>query len=854
MMLLPQGPRLWALLTLNAAATLVALADVVRFRAYGDVISVAEIGHLGQLPTVLNSVVALLQPTDALFFADVIVFAALAVGFQRAIEVNEPHPRGRLLGTSLLIAGLASVSPARLMYSDPEQVFEYATTRREVAVAIGLLPHHLRDVVTHVTYSVVGRRMVDDADRAKVRRFLTERDKREEQDRSPFFGTAKKQNLVIVMAESLHSFPLGLEIDGQAVMPVLSQFASESLSFDNFYDQTYLGTTSDGEFTSLQSLHPLPAGVVSTRYAANDYHGLPAILSDAGYSTFSASGERGDFWNKRQMHRKLGFERSAFGEQYELRDTFGLGLTDGEFFRQTIPLLLEQAEPFMTFLLTQSNHYPYVIPQRHRAITVGHAEETLLGNYLHSVHYFDTAFGEFVEGLRRSGLLERSVVVVYGDHRAFWDDVPGLAALLGKGSSDLAGVQKARTQLPLLIRLPNGAHAEVRSVPGGHLDVAPTLLGLLGIDDRSAVMLGRDLLSTKNIASAVVFRDGGFVDAEFHALRGRSDSAMCLEEPGQDMVPCESLADRFATARTQLEVSDLIIRGNLIPELRAERERLVPGGHTQLIIIGHRGHSFAAPENTLSAIDAAFVAGSDLVEVDVRLSRDGVPVIIHDETLDRTTSGSGPVADKTLAELKRLDAGSWKSPRFAGETIPTLVEALRAAHNRGRLLLDIPVPDAGPAVAEALRSLGMSPSEVILGTWDASQRNAFAQQLAGATMTLAEGAPARWDANYFAGQQLLGVSVFEIANASPSFIAAAHQHGMPVWAYTVNNEATMRTLIESGIDGIETDNPSLAVRVATELGVRTRSSGDVPAGTRLGVHQSRDRPVSDWCGRIERCQ
>ena len=115
----------------------------------------------------------------------------------------------------------------------------------------------------------------------------------------------------------------------------------------------------------------------------------------------------------------------------------------------------------------------------------------------------------------------------------------------------------------------------------------------------------------------------------------------------------------------------------------------------------------------------------------------------------------------------------------------------------------------------------------------------LAQQLAGATMTLAEGAPARWDANYFAEQQLLGVSVFEIANASPSFIAAAHQHGMPVWAYTVNDEATMRTLIESGIDGIETDDPSLAVRVATELGVRTRSSGDVPAGTRLGVHQSR---------------
>ena len=605
-MLLPWRLRLAALLSLNVCFTSIALADVLHFRAYGDVISIAEIGHVGQLTTVLTSVLTLLRPTDGLFYSDVVVLVVLSLSRPVSLSRWAQSPRG-LVGAALLIAGVASMTiPAHLIWDDPEDVFEYATTRREVAVAIGLVPYHLHDLVVHVSYAIVGPLKVDGSDRAAVTRYLLERDEAERLAQSELFGSAKDRNLIIVMAESLQDFPIDLVINGQPVMPTLSRFANESLRFENFYDQTHVGTTSDGEFTSLQSLHPLPAGVVSTRYAANDYHGLPAILSDAGYATFSASGELGDFWNKRQMHPNLGFDRSAFGESYELRETFGLGLTDGEFFRQTMPRLLEQAEPFMAFLLTQSNHHPYTIPPKLRTMTIGHLEGTLLGDYLHSVHYFDTVFGKFVERLRRTGLLERSVVVVYGDHRAFWDEVPDLA-LPGHAASDSTGVQQARTRLPLLIRLPNGAHADVRSVPGGHLDVAPTLLGVLGVDDRSAVMLGRDLLRPRNVPSAVVFRDGGFIDAEYSAAREEVGSAGCVEEPDGDSISCESIADRLTAARTQLEVSDLIIRGDLIPELRADRQRGVLAIDTQrLVVIANRGHSVAAPENTLAAIDAAF--------------------------------------------------------------------------------------------------------------------------------------------------------------------------------------------------------------------------------------------------------
>ncbi len=100
-------------------------------------------------------------------------------------------------------------------------------------------------------------------------------------------------------------------------------------------------------------------------------------------------------------------------------------------------------------------------------------------------------------------------------------------------------------------------------------------------------------------------------------------------------------------------------------------------------IIAHRGYSARAPENTLAAIEAAIVAGADAVEFDLHVSSDGVPVLFHDSTLSRTTDGTGTVRERSFDELRSLDAGSWFSPTFAGERVPSFAEAL--AQLRGRV-------------------------------------------------------------------------------------------------------------------------------------------------------------------------
>ena len=267
------------------------------------------------------------------------------------------------------------------------------------------------------------------------------------------------------------------------------------------------------------------------------------------------------------MHPRLGFQRSYFEESYKIEERIGEWLADKQFFIQTVSFIEKQQEPFLAYLLSSSNHDPWELPQKHRTLDVGHLEGTLLGNYCRSVHYFDWAFGEFVDRLREVGLFDTSVIVLYGDHQAFLGKTVELADLLGFPQHSEYHHLLRRKKVPLIIRLPHGEHAGVRQVTGGHLDVAPTLLSLLGMNEKSQVMLGNDL--TQGEDSLVVFRDGSFVDGKtfFVNRLGPIAHSMCYEMESGRRIDCEPFESQRQNAREELEISDLIIRGNLIPKI-----------------------------------------------------------------------------------------------------------------------------------------------------------------------------------------------------------------------------------------------------------------------------------------------
>ncbi|MEB3221319.1 MAG: glycerophosphodiester phosphodiesterase family protein [Candidatus Sericytochromatia bacterium] len=227
-------------------------------------------------------------------------------------------------------------------------------------------------------------------------------------------------------------------------------------------------------------------------------------------------------------------------------------------------------------------------------------------------------------------------------------------------------------------------------------------------------------------------------------------------------------------------------------------------------IVAHRGYSALAPENTLASLRAAVEAGADAVEFDVRLTRDGEAVLMHDPTVDRTTSGRGEVASLTLAELRRLDAGGWKHPRWRGEPVPTVAEALAVL--AGRAVAVVELKEAHPGlvrrVAEALGSHTPPGGAILI-----SFHRAALRRLAGLAPDRPLGLlvrPLEPPPTRALGAHADLVLSWHEALGGP-VVAAAHGQGLPLFAWTVDEPAAMARLLRWGVDGLVTNEVDRAV-------------------------------------------
>jgi lipoteichoic acid synthase len=563
-LLLSRRRRLTILWTADFLLTLIVYADVLYVRYFGDVLSVAALGAADQVGMVTSSVFALMKPADILFFADLAFLPLIFRSSALQSMGTDSRRLARQASVALLAAGLAlSVFPVATLLRRGE--YDYFKLRG--ASKVGLLNYHVYDLAINLRSD---ERQVTPEGRARAEACL-----KGNGDRAPgsseLFGVARGKNLILVMVESLHAFPLGSVVNGTEVTPNLNALARRSISYENFYDQTWQGVTSDGEFTALQSLHPVREGGVPIRFGRHRFFALPHVLAANGYATMSAHGYSGAIWMMATAHRAYGIEQSLFRESFDQREQIGMGLSDASFFRQMLPRLAAEREPFMAFLVTLSTHFPYDLPDSLRTPNLAVPEGTLLGSYLQSVHQLDKAIGELVAGLTANGLLDRSILAVFGDHWAFDDQDE-----LGRFLSRYAGYPprrpgfdptywRAAKRLPFLIHLPNDAQAGPREGSAGHLDIAPTLLSLLGITEPRMVTLGRDLTVPGN--SLVVFRNGGFVVGDTVCLRPtasqpRTECGLLGSGAELDSV---RLRARFREAEDRLTTSDLLVEGDLIP-------------------------------------------------------------------------------------------------------------------------------------------------------------------------------------------------------------------------------------------------------------------------------------------------
>ncbi len=242
--------------------------------------------------------------------------------------------------------------------------------------------------------------------------------------------------------------------------------------------------------------------------------------------------------------------------------------------------------------------------------------------------------------------------------------------------------------------------------------------------------------------------------------------------------------------------------------------------------LGHRGAPEAAPENTIPSFTAALEAGADGVELDVRLSRDGVVVVMHDRTVNKTTSGKGPVSRKTLAELKALDAGSKFSPAYAGTSVPTLEEAIAALPQHA--FINIETKSSAPAghlleqkVADLVSGYDLY-HRVIVSSFNPFSLALLKQIDSRIPVGLLYLPVLRLDRrcllNRFKPEALH--PHYSIVNSR--YMSRARARGYKVYAWTVNSAAKMMELLDLGVDGIITNRPDLLSKLLRERGQQRR--------------------------------
>ena len=215
-------------------------------------------------------------------------------------------------------------------------------------------------------------------------------------------------------------------------MPHLRRWTADSLRFTNVTDQTSEGRTSDAEFTTMTSLLPLDHGAVAFRFPGNHYAALPRVLAEHGYTTLSAVPFEPGFWNRQVMHPAYGFQHSLFEPDFQMTEQIGWGLNDRDFLQQMVPRLEQLPRPFAAWLITLSLHHPFeAFPDAHKVLKLGALEGTSFGNYLHTMRFFDQALEDFRTALARDGLLDDSLVVVFGDHDAGFARDAALARTIG---------------------------------------------------------------------------------------------------------------------------------------------------------------------------------------------------------------------------------------------------------------------------------------------------------------------------------------------------------------------------------------------------------------------------------------
>ncbi|MCA1009677.1 LTA synthase family protein [Halobacillus halophilus] len=538
--------------------SLILFINLIFYRNFTDFITIPVLFQGNNAADLTGSFLTLLHMQDVFLFLDVAIIWYLSKK-KFGLSINLPQT-GKIAATAvtfLLLAG--NVVLAEM---ERPMLFVRAFDREYLVKNIGVYNYHLYDASMQ-TKTKAQRVLADGSEISEIESYLDRNSPDGNNEDVPLYGIAEDKNVIFVSVESFQNFLFDSEINGTEATPFLNDLkeSKDTIWFKNFYHQTAQGKTSDSEFIIENSLYPLGRGAVYFTHAQNEYHSLPEILNNENYETSVFHSNNKSFWNRDVMYDNLGYDQ-FYGEQsFEVtpQNSFGWGLEDKAFFDQSIKYLKEQQQPFYSKFITLTHHFPFELPEEKANIDQYDSGSKTLNHYFQTARYTDEALQSFFQELKASGIYEDSIIVLMGDHYGISEfHNKAIGEFLGKEINAYEHTQLQR--VPFMIHIPGYEKGEVREEVVGQIDVKPTLLHLLGINNEEDLTFGDNMFAEKG-KNFIAMRDGSFVSENYIFADGtcfdRESGVPLEEEKAKQCTPIKEKVDQ------ELQYSDNIIYGDL---------------------------------------------------------------------------------------------------------------------------------------------------------------------------------------------------------------------------------------------------------------------------------------------------
>ena len=498
--------RMWAAIVIDILVTILFIADIWYYRVNGTFLSIRHIIEPGIFNPIGKSLFNF-KPIDLLFLLDfVILFLVYKFTGLKNVKYKSSL-KTRLIafisvfGISAIVIGFGHYYLDIAKKSD-KVLFRIAWAPFQTFSDISPLGYHGYDIYYYTNKEMT----LTEAQKNEIKTWFDEN--KEDLPDNKYKGMFEGKNLIAIQVESLENFVIGQKVYGQEITPNINKLLKNSLYFDNIKEQNNSGISSDCDLMVNTSMLPVRNGSTFFGYPWTEYNTLQDLLNSKGYNTISTHPEVPGNWNWAEAHKSFKADKIWDASQFDQSEVIGLGMSDESYLKQIGDKLKNEKQPFYTFLVTLTSHGPFEVPKDKQYLNLPEdLNENMLGAYFQSVRYTDEAIGKFINQLKEEGLLENTVIMLYGDHcgvHKFYEDDIKDAPLEGDWWKD------NEKEIPFMIYNPS-IKGETISKEGGQIDFLPTIAYLLGFnrDAFESTSMGRVLVNTNR--NAIILNDGEII-------------------------------------------------------------------------------------------------------------------------------------------------------------------------------------------------------------------------------------------------------------------------------------------------------------------------------------------------------